>query len=97
MRQKTRWTATLCLLTLLTLAPVAQAAEPGLLWSWDLGHWWQGLWTAVFGAESASGDGTTDLTPPTPDTTTQTNSDEGPEIDPIGLQADEGPQADPIG
>ena len=68
------------LLLLLQLAlpaafPVrAQAAEPGLLWSWDLGHWWQSLWTAVFGAESASGDGTTDLTPPTPDTTTLPSS-----------------------
>ena len=87
MKKPARWLAAFCLVALLA-APVAQAAEPGLL-GWDVLSWFQGWWSSLVSVSSSSAtedDTTTTTSAPEP----TTNSDGGPEVDPLGLQANPG-------
>ena len=86
MKKSARWLAAFCLVALLA-APAAQAAEPGLL-GWDVLSWFQGWWSSLVSVSSSASEGDTTTTTSAPEPTT--NSDEGPQIDPLGLQGDAG-------
>ena len=96
-RRCRRLAASFCLVALLAAAPAAQAesGDPLGLWNQWLG-WWQQVLHVVAGAGSAdapseiSGEiSPSDVTePPSTDTQSNGEGDEGPRVDPIGLTAE---------
>lgn len=96
-RRCRRLAAAACLLVLLAAAPAAHAAsgDPLGLWNQWLGWWQQVLWGV---ADAGSADApdeisgeicSSDVTqPPSTDTQSNGEGDEGPGVDPIGLVAE---------